>query len=122
VLTAALGGANLEAHTPLRAMSEEQLAAFWEAVEADASLQEKLSASTDGEVDTPTEAAAVVAIAKDAGFIITVADLLRADAEAILELSDEELEKVAGGYGSGGVRFINKANVRIHKAYWLDDT
>jgi predicted ribosomally synthesized peptide with nif11-like leader len=97
VLTAAAGGAKLEAYTPLRAMSAEQLAAFWEAVEADATLQEKLSASTDGEIDTPIEAAAVVAIAKDAGFIITVADLLRADAEAILELNDEELEKVAGG-------------------------
>ena len=79
-------------------MSAEQLKAFWAAVEADASLQEKLSASTDGEIDTPIEAAAVVAIAKDAGFIITVADLLRADAEAILELNDEELEKVAGGF------------------------
>ena len=97
MLTAAAGGAKLEAQTPLRAMSEEQLAAFWEAVEGDPSLQEKLSASTDGEIDTPIEAAVVVAIAKDAGFTITVADLLRADAQAILELNDEELEKVAGG-------------------------
>ena len=79
-------------------MSAEQLAAFWEAVEGDTSLQEKLSTSTDGEIDTPIEAAAVVAIAKDAGFAITAGDLLRADAEAILELNDEELEKVAGGY------------------------
>ena len=85
------------AQTLLRAMSAEQLAAFWAAVKADASLQEKLSASTDGEIDTPLEAAAVVAIAKDAGFTITAGDLLRADAEAILELNDEELEKVAGG-------------------------
>ena len=78
-------------------MSAEQLTAFWAAVKADASLQEKLSASTDGEIDTPIEAAAVVAIAKDAGFTITAADLLRADAQAILELNDDELEKVAGG-------------------------
>ena len=98
MLTAAVGDAKLEAQTPLRAMSAEQLTAFWAAVEADASLQEKLSASTDGEIDTPLEAAAVVAIAKDAGFTITVADLLRADAQAILELNDEELEKVAGGF------------------------
>ena len=83
------------AQTLLRAMSAEQLAAFWAAVKADASLQEKLSASTDGEIDTPLEAAAVVAIAKDAGFTITAADLL--EAQAILELNDEELEKVAGG-------------------------
>ena len=98
MLTAAVVGANLEAQTPPRAMQAEQLTAFWAAVEADASLQEKLSASTDGEIDTPIEAAAVVAIAKDAGFTITAGDLLRADAEAILELNDEELEKVAGGF------------------------
>ena len=97
MLTTLVGCARVEAYTPLRAMSAEQLTAFWAAVEADASLQEKLSASTDGEIDTPIEAAAVVAIAKDAGFIITAGDLLRADAQAILELNDEELEKVAGG-------------------------
>ena len=83
-------------------MSQEQLTAFWEAVEGDTSLQEKLSASTDGEIDTRIEAAAVVAIAREAGFTITAGDLLKADkadadAQAILELNDEDLEKVAGG-------------------------
>ena len=97
MLTAAGFGARLERYTPLSAMSAEQLTAFWEAVQADEGLQEKLNASTDGEIDTPIEAAAVVAIAKDAGFTITVADLLRADAQDLLELNDEELEKVAGG-------------------------
>ena len=101
MLTAAGFGARLEAYTQLCAMSAEQLKAFVEAVQADEGLQEKLSASTDGEIDTPLEAAAVVAIAKDAGFTITAGDLLRADAEAILELSDEELEKVAGGGNIG---------------------
>jgi predicted ribosomally synthesized peptide with nif11-like leader len=97
MLTNLVGGAKLEGYTPLRAMSADQLTAFWEAVEADASLQEKLSASTDGEIDTSIEAAAVVAIAKDAGFTITAGDLLRADAQAILELNDDELQEVAGG-------------------------
>ena len=97
MLTAAVGDANLEAHTPLSAMSAEQLTAFWAAVEADASLQEKLSASTDGEIDTPIEVDAVIATAKDAGFTITTGDLLRADAQAILELNDDELQEVAGG-------------------------
>ena len=78
-------------------MSEMQLTAFWAAVEADASLQEKLSTSTDGEIDTPLEATAVVAIAKDTGFTITAGDLLRANAQALLGLDDEELEEVAGG-------------------------
>ena len=80
-------------------LSAEQLTAFWEAVEGDTSLQEKLNASTDGEIDTPIEAAAVVAIAKEAGFTITAGDILRADAQAIMELNDEDLEKVAGGLG-----------------------
>jgi predicted ribosomally synthesized peptide with nif11-like leader len=78
-------------------MSAEQLTAFWEAVEGDNSLQEKLNASTDGEIDTPIEVDAVIAIAKDAGFTITAGDLLRADAQAILELNDDDLQDVAGG-------------------------
>ena len=91
-------------------MSAEQLTAFWAAVEADASLQEKLSASTDGEIDTPLEAAAVVAISKDAGFTITPGDLLRADAQAILELNDDELDKVAGGSIALGYQIYKMVN------------
>ena len=66
-------------------MSEEQLKAFLEAVKADASLQEKLKAAAD--VD------AVAAIAKEAGFSISAEDLTNAQSE----LSEEELEGVAGG-------------------------
>ena len=65
-------------------MSEEQLKAFLEKVKADTSLQEKLKA----------EGADPVAIAKEAGFIISADDLTKAQSE----LSDEELEEgVAGG-------------------------
>ena len=53
-------GAKLKAHTPLVAMSEEQLKAFLEAVKDDAGLQEQLKAAGDAD--------AVVAIAKAAGF------------------------------------------------------
>ena len=67
-------------------MSEDQLKAFLEAVKADAGLQEKLNAAED--VD------AVVEIAKDAGFIISAESLQRAQAE----VSEEELEGVAGGF------------------------
>ena len=63
-------------------MSEEQLRAFLEKVKADTSLQEKLKAAAD--VD------AALAIAKDAGFSIS-ADVVRT------EISEEELEDVAGG-------------------------
>ena len=69
-------------------MSEEQLKAFMEAVKADAGLQEKLKAAADAD--------AVVAIAKAAGFVISAEELKRAQAE----VSEEELEGVAGGlYG-----------------------
>ena len=66
-------------------MSEEQLKAFLEAVKADAGLQEKLKAAVDAD--------AVTAIAKDAGFMISIDDLKNAQSE----LSDEEVEGVAGG-------------------------
>ena len=67
-------------------MSEEQLKAFLETVKADSSLQEKLKAAAD--------ANAVAAIAKEAGFSISADDINKTQSE----LSDEELEGVAGGF------------------------
>ncbi len=67
-------------------MSEEQLKAFLEKVQADTSLQEQLKA----------EGADHVAIAKAAGFAITTEDL-KAHRQHRQNLSDEELESVAGG-------------------------
>ena len=69
----------------LSLMSEEQLKAFLEKVKGDTSLQEKLKAAAD--------ANAVTAIAKEAGFSISADDWKNAQSE----LSDEELEGVAGG-------------------------
>jgi predicted ribosomally synthesized peptide with nif11-like leader len=66
-------------------MSEEQLKAFLEKVKDDTSLQEKLKAAADVN--------SVAAIAKEAGFMISADDLTKAQSE----LSDEELEGVAGG-------------------------
>jgi predicted ribosomally synthesized peptide with nif11-like leader len=66
-------------------MSEEQLKAFTEKVQGDTSLQEKLKAAAD--------ANAVAAIAKEAGFMISADDLANAQSE----LSEAELEGVAGG-------------------------
>ena len=68
-------------------MSEEQLKAFQEAVRADEGFQEKLNSAGD-DVD------AVLEIAKSAGFLISAEELQRAQAE----ISEEELEGVAGGY------------------------
>ena len=69
----------------LSLMSEEQLKAFLEKVKADTSLQEKLKAAADAD--------AVTAIAKEAGFNVSADDLTKAQSE----LSDQELEGVAGG-------------------------
>ena len=66
-------------------MSEEQLKAFLEKVKGDTSLQEQLKTAAD--------ANAVVEIAKEAGFTISADDLTK----AVSEISDEELEGVAGG-------------------------
>ena len=68
-------------------MSEEQLKAFLEKVQGDTSLQEKLKA----------EDADVMAIAKAAGFSLSADDLKNAPSE----ISDAELESVAGGGQSG---------------------
>ena len=67
-------------------MSEEQLKAFIAKVQADTSLQEQLKA----------EGADVVAIAKAAGFSITTEDL---NSHIRQNLTDDELEGVAGGVG-----------------------
>jgi predicted ribosomally synthesized peptide with nif11-like leader len=68
-------------------MSEEQLKAFMDAVFADAGLQVKLKAAVDAD--------AVVAIAKEVGFLISADEFQRAQ----VEISEEELEGVAGGFG-----------------------
>ena len=65
-------------------MLEEQLKAFLEKVNGDTNLLGKLKAADDD---------AVVSIAKEAGFSISADDLKNAQSE----ISDEELEGVAGG-------------------------
>ena len=77
-------------------MSEEQLAALLAKLRDDAGLQEKLKAAADLD--------AVLAIAKEAGFDISKAAWLRYQATQPLELSDEELEGIAGGMGQFGTR------------------
>jgi predicted ribosomally synthesized peptide with nif11-like leader len=65
------------------------LSAFLNKLKDDTGLQEKLKGAADLD--------AVVAIAKDSGFDIPKADWLKYQAKQPLELSDEELEGVAGG-------------------------
>jgi len=77
-------------------MSEEQLAALLAKLKDDAGLQAKLKAATN--LDS------VLAIAKDAGFVISKAVWLKFQAQQTIELSDEELENVAGGQGEYWVK------------------
>ena len=83
-------------------MSEEQLKAFLEKVKGDTSLQEKLKAASDAD--------AVVSIAKEEGFSISIDDIKAqllelSDEAGDVELSDEELEGVAGGVCVDGWSF-----------------
>ena len=81
------GGTYITPHS--QAMSEEQLAALLAKLKEDAGLQEKFKGAADLD--------AAVALAKEAGFDVSNADLLRHQAKQTLELSDEELENVSGG-------------------------
>jgi predicted ribosomally synthesized peptide with nif11-like leader len=72
-------------------MSEEQFSALLAKLKDDAGLQEKLKGAADLD--------GAVAMAKEAGFDVSKADWLRYQANQTLELSDEELEGVAGGNG-----------------------
>ena len=77
-------------------MSEEQLSALLAKLKDDSGLQEKLKSAADLD--------AAVALAKKAGFDVRKADWLKYQAKQTIELSDEELEGVAGGvhYSGGG--------------------
>ena len=70
-------------------MSEEQFAALLAMLKNDAVLQEKLKGAADLH--------AFLTIAKDAGFDVSKADWLKYQAQQTVELSNEELEGVAGG-------------------------
>ena len=73
-------------------MSEEQLSALLAKLKEDTGLQEQLKGAGDFD--------AAVALAKEAGFDVSKADWLKYQANQTLELSDEELEGVAGGKNS----------------------
>ena len=75
-------------------MSEEQLTALLAKLKEDAGLQESFKGAADLD--------AAVALAKEAGFDVSKADWLKYQAKQTLELSDEELEGVAGGDGTVG--------------------
>ena len=72
-------------------MSDEQLKAFWDTIQSDSALQQKLQGVTDP--------AAIVDIGKEAGFVVSIDEVQKAQAElSNVELSDEDLDNVAGGF------------------------
>ena len=88
-MTATAFGAKLETYTPLKAMSEKQFTALLAKFKEDAGLREKFKGAADLD--------AAVALAKEAGFDVSKADLLKFQAEQTLELNDSQLEAVSGG-------------------------
>jgi len=70
-------------------MSEDQLSALLAKLKEDSGLREKLQGA--GDLDE------AVKLAQDAGFDVSKADWLKYQAKQTLELSDDELEGVAGG-------------------------
>jgi len=76
-------------------MPEEQLKAFWEAVQADARLQTKLRNVTDPAV--------VAEIAKAAGFVISADEFKSPHSDLTHDLTGEELEAITGGVMEGAL-------------------
>lgn len=76
-------------------MSQEQLSALLAKVKVDADLRQKFEAVTSFD--------AAVSLAKAAGFDVSVADFAKGQASHILELSDADLESVAGGNIGGDI-------------------
>jgi predicted ribosomally synthesized peptide with nif11-like leader len=74
-------------------MSESTISALLAAIKEDDSLKDKLKGAADLE--------AAAAIAQEAGFDVSKEDWLKYQAKQS-ELSDEELESVAGGIAGGG--------------------
>ena len=80
-------------------MSEEQLKSFLEKVKTDTGLQEKLKAAASPD--------AAIEIAKEAGFAISAEDIQ--SMQSSTDLSDEELEGVAGGICICAVRVTDNS-------------
>ena len=88
MLTGLMGWANNGQMLQFHAMSAEQLTALLAKLNDDEELREKLKGAADLD--------AAVAMAKEIGFDVSKADWLKYQASKTLELSDKELEGVAG--------------------------
>ena len=99
ILTGLMGWANGGELLRFHAMSAEQLITLLAKLKDDTGLLQKLKDAAD--LDT------AVAMAQEAGFDVSKADWLEHQAKETLELTDAELEDVAGG---GWKEDFTKAN------------
>lgn len=76
-------------------MSEEQLSALLAKLKSDAGLREKFQSARD--LDT------ALAFVREAGFDVRKADWLKYQAKQTLQLSDQDLETVSGGFTGQGM-------------------
>ncbi|NOZ23319.1 MAG: Nif11-like leader peptide family natural product precursor, partial [Planctomycetes bacterium] len=84
-------------------MSVENMKAFFEKVEGDEALQAKVKALIDKhEPKSDAAAAELVKIASEAGYDFSTDHVAQAQKAAKGELSEGDLEKVAGGYSCTG--------------------
>jgi predicted ribosomally synthesized peptide with nif11-like leader len=81
------------AETRLFAMDQQDFQAFINAFKTDSALRERLKVAGDLMDSGEADLGAVVAIAREAGFAVSKAEILKYQAALTLELSDEELEK-----------------------------
>lgn len=73
----------------LTLMAEEQLSALLAKLKEDTGLRERIKDAADQD--------AAIAAAREAGFDVSREDYLRYQEKQVLELSDQQLEAVAGG-------------------------
>ena len=94
-------------------MSKENVIKFYEQLKADKGAAEALKATLEAAKPADTDAAAgtLIAFARERGFEFSREDLAVAEAEAMRELSPEQLDQVAAGsvcfgmgFGWGGKR------------------
>ena len=89
ILKGLMGCAKKKLLARFQVMSKEQFSALLAKLKDDAELQEKFKCAAD--LDAAT------AMAKEDGFDVNKADWLKHKASQTLDLSDEELEMLAGG-------------------------
>ena len=88
-------------------MPEEQVKAFLEAAKKDPGLRKAFKAAA-GVSDAVT-------VAQKSGFDLSKADWLKYQARETLALTDEELERMAGGFGTAASSYMYPTECADHR-------